>query len=132
MERLTSKCSIGGPTTCALELDVIPSEPLAVENFGLANVATAANNILNICLYGRSQIGSELLGETKGVSASLVRTDTPRLRKWNRGGLLRLPLRNGADLLVGSLTTTKSAADSAVLQLALNSTGWGNTSLNES
>ena len=95
-----------GPSTCALDLDVIPSDLSAVENFTLKDVATVAERILSVCLYGRSQVGTELLGDTKRVMAKLVRADMPRIRKWKQGNLERLALRNGVELLTASLNST--------------------------
>lgn len=95
-----------GPSTCALDLDVIPSDLSAAENFTLTNVATVAERLLSVCLYGRSQIGTELLGDTKRVMAKLVRADAPRIRKWNQGEVERVTLRKGVELLAASVNST--------------------------
>ena len=95
-----------GLSTCALELDGIPTDRSAVGNFTLKDVATAAERILSVCLYGRSQVGTELLGDTKRVMAEMVRSDMPRIRKWNQGEMERLTLRYGVELLSASLNST--------------------------
>ena len=95
-----------GPSNCVLDLDVIPSDLSARENFTLADVATVAERILNVCLYGRSQIGTELLGDDKLVIARLDRFDIPPIRRWNQGELKRLTLRNGVELITASLDST--------------------------
>lgn len=95
-----------GPSTCALDLDVIPSDLSAAENFTLTNVATVTERLLSVCLYGRSQIGTELLGDTKRVMAKLVRADAPRIRKWNQGEVERVTLRKGVELLAASVNST--------------------------
>ena len=96
-----------GPSTCALDLDVIPDDLSAAENFTLRDVATAAERMLSICLYGRSQVGSELLGDNKRVMAKLVRADVPRIREWNQGDMERVTLRNGVELIAASLNSTE-------------------------
>ena len=122
-----------GPTTCALELDAIPANPHAVEEFGLKAVAEATDRILNVCLYGRSQVGNETLGRTKGIVAKLGRTDGPRFRKWPKGGFERLALANGVELLAGSIIEIKPATEGTVLRAAMNNTGGGgNSSLHSS
>ena len=106
-----------GPTTCAFQLDVIPSEPTAVERFGLFAIAIAAEKILRICMLGRSQVGSELLGENKAVSITMVRTDAPRLGYWKGSWIETLALENGIELQVASLNTTEPATRGSIMQL---------------
>lgn len=122
-----------GPTTCAVELDAVPTNPDAVEEFGLKVVAEAAAMIVNICVYGQSRVGNETLGPTKGVVAELRRTDTPRFRIWHKGEFERLALANGAELLAASIIEIKPATDRTVLGMATNNTGGGgNRPLNSS
>ena len=85
---------------------MIPSDLSAAENFTLKDVATAAERLLSVCLYGRSQVGTEHLGDTKRVTAKLVRADMPRIRKWSQGELEKVHLRNGVDLVATSLNST--------------------------
>ena len=122
-----------GPTTCAVELDAVPSKPDAVEEFGLKAVAQAAARIVNICVYGQSRVGNETLGPTEGIVAELRRTDSPRFRLWHKGGFERLTLANGAELMAGSIIETKPPTDRTVLPVVMNNTdGGGNRLLHSS
>ena len=112
-----------GPTTCAVELDAVPANPDAVEEFGLKLVAEAANRIVNTCIYGQSRVGNETLGPTKGIVAELRRTDSLRSRIWHKDGFERVALANGAVLLAGSIIEIKPATDRTILGLATNNTG---------
>ena len=79
-----------GPTTCGVQLDVDPRQPLAVETFGLIDVANAAEGILDLCLSRRGMIGMERLGSGKRVEAKLVRVDNGNFLRKGRGALQKV------------------------------------------
>ena len=110
-----------GPSTCALLVDTIPLDPFAVETFRLRTVGIAAERIIGTCLMGRSQVGSEPMGKTKGVEASLIRhdgssflgTEAPRVEVvfgQNNGSLLSTTRNTTAGR---SWTTASVAIDTA-------------------
>ena len=90
-----------------------PDEPFAIERFTLSQVARAADRILNICLLGRSQVGSELLGEHKKVEARLVRMDSPGARFWRYRHSSRLATDIGDPTAIG-LNATKPVIEGAL------------------
>lgn len=95
------------PSTCGINVDVDPVNPLAVEKFDLMAVAVAAEKILRICLYGRSQVGSEPLGLTKHVLATMTRINPPGLLDQMEGRLEIIRFKNGVKLFAMSVNATK-------------------------
>ncbi|CAF9934630.1 MAG: hypothetical protein HETSPECPRED_009300 [Heterodermia speciosa] len=79
-----------GPTTCGAQLDVDPRQPLAVETFGLIDVANAAEGILDLCLSRRGMLGMQRLGSGRRVEAKLVRVDNGNFLNKGRGVLQKL------------------------------------------
>lgn len=109
-----------GPTTCALQLDVVAGDYLSVETFSLKDVAITTEKIVRVCLFGRSQVGYELLGETEHVEARLIRTDVTGLQDLESSRLERMHLGSGVELLAMSFNASKPAMDGAVVQRLLN------------
>lgn len=96
------------PSTCGINIDVAPGTPLAVEKFDLMAVAVAAEKILRICLYGRSQVGSEPLGPTKHVLATMRRINPPGPLDQMESGLEIMRFKNGVKLYAMSVNATKA------------------------
>ena len=95
------------PSTCGIDIDVAPDIPLAVESFDLMAVALAAEKILRICLYGRSQVGNEPLGPTKHVLATMRRINPPGLLDRMEDGSEIMRFKNGMKLFAMSVNATK-------------------------
>ena len=110
------------PSTCALVIDTVESDPIAVENFNLRAVADVTEKIVRICIYGRSQVGSELLGVTQHVQATLIRTNNPRILSGERNMEERVSLSNGLVLHTLSPNMTVPIMAGEVVQLLLNGT----------
>ena len=64
-----------GPRTCGVEVDNYALAPHAVEVFSLADIAHASQQIFELCLKRRSEIGSNRIGVGKNVEVKLVRVD---------------------------------------------------------
>lgn len=73
-----------GFSTCAVEVDVNPTDVWAVETFTLARVAFAAESIVHKCLDDNRLVGLATLGQTGKVQARIFRTNRPLVG--SRGG----------------------------------------------
>ncbi|KAL8690953.1 MAG: hypothetical protein Q9218_003710 [Villophora microphyllina] len=87
-QRLPKLYWIAGPqrTTCGIEVDVDPLQPLAIETFDLGNVSFAAEAILEMCFLPRSLLGMARIGRGKAAEAKMVKIDKGPLVGRPNGG----------------------------------------------
>ncbi|CAD6570781.1 MAG: hypothetical protein ASARMPRED_003931 [Alectoria sarmentosa] len=90
-----------GPTTCAVHVDVDSYDLFAVDDFRLADVASAAEEVVTQCLSAKSKVGLAYPAGPDGyVHAKVVRTDSPfELRSFNQSDVQRFAVPGTTDTL---------------------------------
>ena len=65
------------PTTCAVQVDVDRTDPLAVDAFWQRDVAASVETVVDRCLLRRRLVGLDYPGEAEHVYVMILRTDVP-------------------------------------------------------
>ncbi|KAF6235280.1 hypothetical protein HO173_006474 [Letharia columbiana] len=90
-----------GPTTCAVHVDVDSYDLWAVDDFRLADVASAGEEVVAQCLSAKSKVGLAYPAGADGlVHAKVVRTDSPfGLESFNQSDVQRFALPGTVEAL---------------------------------
>lgn len=82
------------PNTCAIHIDVVPTNLDAEDTFALSSVGNIAEIIVEQCLVKQRKLGWGFAGARENIQVSVVRSDG----LWSRWGLRRLRMV-GVELL---------------------------------
>lgn len=90
-----------GPTTCAVHVDVDAYDLWAVDDFRLADVASAGEEVVAQCLSPRRMVGLAYPAGPDGlVHAKIVRTDSPfDLESFNQSDVQSFALPGAMEIL---------------------------------
>lgn len=66
-----------GPTTCAVQVDVNPTNYFAVDSFRQSNVSVCAARVVDQCLARQRRIGLDYPTQKEYVYVKIVRSDSP-------------------------------------------------------
>ena len=95
-----------GPRTCGVEIDNYALAPHAVEVFGLVDIAHASQQIFELCLTRRSEVGLNRIGAGKNVEVKLVRIDKEQVLHTIVGTLQEIVIGQGRVLSNVDLNAT--------------------------